>query len=189
MRFTLRGARLIDATTEIADSDITIDGEQIQAIGYASDTLDNVIDATNTLVMPGFIDVHTHGGGGFNLHTTDAEEIRGYARWVPQTGVTSFLIAVVGTPGALPEGQLRTAVEVMGDKELRAEPLGIHMEGPYISVKRRGAHLPSWLRSPDEAEIEHVLTLTQGHLRLITLAPELPGMRRHERLYSLALLT
>src|SRR5260221_14680960 len=56
MRFTLRGARLIDATTEIADSDITIDGEQIQAIGYASDTLDNVIDATNTLVMPGFID-------------------------------------------------------------------------------------------------------------------------------------
>lgn len=175
MRFTLRGARLIDATTEIADSDITIDGEHIQAIGYASDTLDNVIDATNTLVMPGFIDVHTHGGGGFNLHTTDAEEIRGYARWVPQTGVTSFLIAVVGTPGALPEGQLRTAVEVMGDKELRAEPLGIHMEGPYISVKRRGAHLPAWLRSPDEAEIEHVLTLTQGHLRLITLAPELPG--------------
>jgi N-acetylglucosamine-6-phosphate deacetylase len=175
MRFTLRGARLIDATTEIADSDITIDGERIHAIGYSSDPQGSVIDATNMLVIPGFIDVHTHGGGGFNLHTTDAEEIRGYARWVPQTGVTSFLIAVVGTPDALPEGELRAAVEVMSDKELRAEPLGIHMEGPYISVKRRGAHLPSWLRSPDEAEIEHVLALTQGHLRLITLAPELPG--------------
>ncbi|MFL5690211.1 MAG: amidohydrolase family protein, partial [Ktedonobacteraceae bacterium] len=92
MRFTLRGARLIDATTEIANSDITIDGEHIQAVGYASDIMDNVIDATNMLVMPGFIDVHTHGGGGFNLHTTDAGEIRSYARWVPQTGVTSFLI-------------------------------------------------------------------------------------------------
>lgn len=175
MRFTLRGARLIDATTEIADGDITIDDEHIHAIGYSPEPPGSVIDATNMLVMPGFIDVHTHGGGGFNLHTTDAEEIRRYARWVPQTGVTSFLIAVVGTPGALPEGELRAAVEVMSDKELRAEPLGIHMEGPYISVKRRGAHLPSWLRSPDEAEIEHVLTLTQGHLRLITLAPELPG--------------
>ena len=175
MRFTLRGAHLIDATTEIADGDITIDGEHIHAIGYSPEPPGSVIDATNMLVMPGFIDVHTHGGGGFNLHTTDAEEIRRYARWVPQTGVTSFLIAVVGTPGALPEGELRAAVEVMSDKELRAEPLGIHMEGPYISVKRRGAHLPSWLRSPDEAEIEHVLTLTQGHLRLITLAPELPG--------------
>jgi N-acetylglucosamine-6-phosphate deacetylase len=54
----------------------------------------SVIDATNTIVMPGFIDVHTHGGGGFNLHTSDAEEIDAYARWVPTTGVTSFLIGV-----------------------------------------------------------------------------------------------
>src|SRR5258708_17346358 len=58
MRFTLRGARLIDATTEIADSDITIEGEQIQVIGYASDTLPNVIDAPNHLVIQGCYDFH-----------------------------------------------------------------------------------------------------------------------------------
>jgi len=125
--------------------------------------------------MPGFIDVHTHGGGGYNLHTTDVNEMRGYAQWAPETGVTSFLIAVVGVPGSMPEKQLRAAVEALNDRVMGAEPLGIHLEGPYISVARRGAHQPSWLRKPDESETERLLALTQGHLRLITLAPELPG--------------
>jgi N-acetylglucosamine-6-phosphate deacetylase len=178
MRFTLHGVRLVDASTEISDGEITVDGTRIQALGSSTDTSGHVIDATEMLVMPGFIDVHTHGGGGFSLHTVDAEEIRGYTRWVPQTGVTSFLVGVVGTPGALPEGQLRAAVEAIESWEMEgrtAEPLGIHLEGPYINVVRRGAHLPAWLRMPDASETERVLALTNGYLRLLTLAPELPG--------------
>lgn len=176
MRFTLRGARLVDATMELPEGDITVDDMCIQAVGQAHDVLGSVIDATNTIVMPGFIDVHTHGGGGFNLHTSDAEEIDAYARWVPTTGVTSFLIGVVGIPGALPEAQLDAAVEAIERHQLTgAEPLGIHLEGPYINVLRRGAHVPQWLRIPDPAETERVLALSKGHLRLITLAPELPG--------------
>src|SRR5260370_35369145 len=127
------------------------------------------------IVMPGCIDVQTHWGGGYNLHTTDANEIRGYARWVPETGVTSFLIAIVGVSGSIPEQQLRAAIEVLNDRVIGAEPLGIHLEGPYISVARRGAHQPSWQRMPDEKETEQLLALTEGHLRLLTLAPELPG--------------
>src|SRR5712692_9847867 len=178
MRFTLRDAHLIDATTDIAHSDIIIDGTHIQAIGrpeYSPGEQDNIIDATDMLVMPGFIDVHTHGGGGYNLHTTDADEIRAYARWVPETGVTSFLIAVVGVAGSIPAQQLRAAVEALDDGVTGAAPLGIHLEGPYINVARRGAHQPSWLRMPDESETEQLLALTDGHLRLLTLAPELPG--------------
>jgi N-acetylglucosamine-6-phosphate deacetylase len=175
MRFTLRGARLIDATTELSESDITVDGARIQAIGSGSDSADSTIDAADMIVMPGFIDVHTHGGGGFNLHTTDVGEIHAYTRWAPETGVTSFLIGVVGIPSAVPEEQLCAAVKAIDSWEAGAEPLGIHLEGPYISVKRRGAHLPSWLRIPNEAETELVLGLTKGHLRLITVAPELPG--------------
>src|SRR5947209_9692090 len=109
MRFTLRGARLVDASMEMPEGDIDIDGTHIRAVGSSHDIQDCVIDATDTIVMPGFIDVHTHGGGGFNLHTTDAEEIRAYSRWVAGTGVTSFLVGVVGTPAALPEGQLSAA--------------------------------------------------------------------------------
>src|SRR5260370_11894458 len=126
------------------------------------------------LVMPGFIDVHTHGGGGYNLHTTDAGEIRSYARWVPETGVTSFLITIVGVAGSIPEQQLRAAVEALDDGVTGAAPLGIHLEGPYINVARRGAHQPSWLRMPGESETEQLLALTDGGLRLLTLSPEMP---------------
>ncbi len=178
MRITLRDAHLIDATTDIARGAITIDGMHIQAVEYpeySPGQQDSIIDVMDMIVMPGFIDVHTHGGGGYNLHTTDANEIRGYARWVPETGVTSFLIAIVGVSGSIPEQQLRAAIEVLNDRVIGAEPLGIHLEGPYISVARRGAHQPSWLRMPDENETEQLLALTDGHLRLITLAPELPG--------------
>src|SRR6266705_2759451 len=178
MRFTLRDAYLIDATTDISRGAITIDGTHIQAVEhpeYSDQQQEHSIDATGMIVVPGFIDVHTHGGGGYNLHTTDAGEIRAYARWVPETGVTSFLIAVLGVPGSIPEQQLRAAVEVLNGQVRGAEPLGIHLEGPYISVARRGAHQPSWLHMPDESETEQLLTLTDGHLRLLTLAPELPG--------------
>ena len=178
MRFTLRDAHLIDATTDISRGAITIEGTHILGVAcpaYSDEQQDNIIDATGMILMPGFIDVHTHGGGGYNLQTTDAGEIRAFARWVPETGVTSFLIVVVGVPDSLPEQQLKTAIDALDEQGKGAEPLGIHLEGPYISVAKRGAHLPSWLRMPDESETEQLLTITDGRLRLLTLAPELPG--------------
>src|SRR5713101_7131809 len=183
MRFTLRDARLIDAATDMARGAISIDGARIAAVeseegGNAMIRVpppDTTVDARGMIIMPGFIDVHTHGGGGYNLHTIHADEIRNFARWAPETGVTSFLIAVVGVPGSMPVQQLQTAVDALNGRGAGAEPLGIHLEGPYINVAKRGAHPPSWLRMPDESETEALLALTNGYLRLITLAPELPG--------------
>lgn len=183
MRFTLRNARLIDAATDLARGMIHIDGSRIEAVEsedgqdahHRVQQPDTIIDAQEMIIMPGFIDVHTHGGGGYNLHTTRAGEIHDFARWAPSTGVTSFLIAVVGIPGSMPVQQLQTAVDALETYGEGAEPLGIHLEGPYINVARRGAHPPAWLRLPDEAETETLLAVSKGHLRLITLAPELPG--------------
>ncbi|HEV7126062.1 MAG TPA: N-acetylglucosamine-6-phosphate deacetylase [Ktedonobacterales bacterium] len=193
MRLTLRGAHLIDATHDLPASDLTVADGRIVAVGPMAGPSDGhlardgrahetrareggvVVDVADMLLLPGFIDVHTHGGGGFNLHTAEAAEIQAYARWAPQTGVTGFLIGVVGTPDALPEAQLRAAVAAIEECDTGARPLGIHLEGPYINSVRRGAHMTSWLRMPDLAEAEHILALTRGHLRLVTLAPELPG--------------
>src|SRR5579872_3831056 len=111
MQFTLRGTRLVDATMDLTEGDITIDGAHIEQVGRDNPASGKVLDASQTIVVPGFIDVHTHGGGGFELHTTNADEIRHYARWATSTGVTSFLAGVVGVPGALPLAQLNAAVE------------------------------------------------------------------------------
>jgi N-acetylglucosamine-6-phosphate deacetylase len=178
MRFMLCGARLIDAAMDIARGSIIVDSVRIKAIereDEASDYQHTIIDASDMIIMPGFIDVHTHGGGGYNLHTTRVDEIHDYACWVPETGVTSFLIAVVGVPDSIPQQQLQTAVAALTTPMMGAEPLGIHLEGPYISVARRGAHPPAWLRLPEASETETLLALTAGYLRLITIAPELPG--------------
>ena len=183
MRFTLRNARLIDAATDLARGAISINGPRIEAVEsedgqdahHRVPQPDTIIDAQGMIILPGFIDVHTHGGGGYNLHTTRADEIRDFARWVPTTGVTSFLIAVVGVPGSMPAQQLQTAVDALEVCGEGAEPLGIHLEGPYINVARRGAHPPAWLRLPNESETETLLAISNGYLRLITIAPELPG--------------
>ncbi|HEX4202626.1 MAG TPA: N-acetylglucosamine-6-phosphate deacetylase [Ktedonobacteraceae bacterium] len=178
MHVTLRGARLVDATMDLSRGDITLAGATIQSVDEASSAGGVDVDATGALVVPGFVEVHTHGGGGYNLHTTKVEEVRLYARWAASTGVTAFLVTVVGVPNSMPDEQLRTAVQAVEQYAPdcgAAEPVGIFLEGPYINVKRRGAHPSIWLRLPNEPETEHLLTLTQGHLRLVTLAPELAG--------------
>lgn len=179
MRYALRGGLLMDAGGGMR-ADVTVEGGRIAGVGESQGDAVAVElgdAAGETLVTPGFVDVHTHGGGGFSLHTTDAGEARSYARWAPSTGTTAFLAGVVGVPGALPEAQLQAAAHAARrpDPEPCAEALGIHLEGPYISHERRGAHPPEWLRLPDPAETERVLQLAGGWLRLVTLAPELPG--------------
>ena len=161
---------------------ITIQGGRIVSVANdasVSDMIAPVLELPDSIVTPGFIDVHVHGGGGFNLHTTDPDEICAYARWAPSGGTTAFLIGTVGVAGGLPVEQLRAAVTAIemdsGEPSGSAEALGIHLEGPYINVVRRGAHDPAWLRTPDDGEITQILALTRGHLRLITVAPELPG--------------
>lgn len=175
MRLTFTHAQLVDAGGEQHDAALTIDGGRIVAVGADADSQTDTLDLSDMIVTPGFVDVHTHGGGSFNLHTTDADEIRAYARWTPETGTTAFLIGVVGVPATLPEAQLRAAIEAIETPGPGAEPLGMHLEGPYMSVTKRGAHDPSWLRTPEAAETERLLALTKGYLRLITLAPELPN--------------
>ncbi len=182
-RFVLRCGRLVSDGAESRDRYVVIENGTIVAVGEGIAADDAAtIALPNAIVTPGFIDVHTHGGGGFNLHTTDAEEIRNYARWAPTTGTTAFLVGTVGTPGGPPHEQVRAAVaaieadDVMhGGSPHSAENLGIHLEGPYMNVLRRGAHDPSWLRLPDEDEIAQLIEDAQGYLKLITVAPELPG--------------
>ncbi len=176
MPVTLANAQLLDGDQD-HHGNLVIDGSSIGAVGpeAAVAAAGSLVDLGGATIVPGLIDVHVHGGGGFALHTTDPDEIRGYARWVSSTGVTSFLAAVVGVPGGLPLPQLRTAAAAFTTPGTGAELLGIHLEGPFINPLRRGAHDRGWLRAPTSEATDAVLEAAAGALRTVTLAPELPG--------------
>ncbi len=180
MPITLANARLVDAALDNPGS-LVIDGLTLRAVGPDAVSEGVVVDLDGALVIPGFIDVHVHGGGGFSLHTTDSSEIAAYAHWVPATGTTSFLVAVIGVPDGLPEPQLGTAARAVTMGGPGAEPLGIHLEGPFINPLRRGAHDPAWLREPHPEATDRILAAADGHLRIVTLAPELPGAEAMQR--------
>jgi N-acetylglucosamine-6-phosphate deacetylase len=142
----------------------------------ASSSGDRHIDAGGRILAPGLIDIHVHGGGGFDLMTDDPEQVRGYARWVVSRGVTGFLISTSGRDHAAIVHRLRALSPLVGAPEPgSARALGFHLEGPYINPIRKGAFDPRWLRAPSVAEYNELFDASGGAIRQMTLAPELPG--------------
>jgi N-acetylglucosamine-6-phosphate deacetylase len=134
------------------------------------------LDMRGLTLIPGFIDVHVHGGNGITFGGTKApfEELRTYSKWVVCSGVTGYLCSL-----AAPD--TKSLLELVGKyaETMRmgiqgAEPLGIHLEGPYINLEKRGAFNPDWLRLPSLEETDAVLCAGNGWIRQVTLAPELP---------------
>jgi N-acetylglucosamine-6-phosphate deacetylase len=125
--------------------------------------------------VPGFIDIHVHGGGGFSLATRDPGEIEAHARWVVSHGVTSFLPTICA--GGFEEGLefMRTAARAAGSVNAGANVLGINSEGPFVNPERRGALPSAWISPPSAQGFERVVDAAEGQLRMMTLAPELPG--------------
>jgi N-acetylglucosamine-6-phosphate deacetylase len=161
---------------EIAAATVVLEEGHIAAVGegLAPPAGAEVIDLAGLSLVPGFIDLHVHGGGGFSLMTEDAEEIRSYARWVVSKGVTSFLTTLVPASRAQMERWLAT-VSVLGEKVGGAALLGAHLEGPFLNPKLKGALVSAALRPPDVAELLAYVQTAGGRLKIIVVAPELPG--------------
>ena len=177
MHTALTSARVLTPDEEIERGTVVIEDGRILEVGadLRPPPGAEVTQLPGTTLVPGFIDIHVHGGGGFSLATPDPEEIRSYARWVVAAGVTSFLASVVaGTPEEC-EASLRAVAGVAGPVAGGANLAGAHLEGPFVNHVRRGALPESWLRAPDPALMRRFVDAAGGHLRLLTMAPELPG--------------
>jgi N-acetylglucosamine-6-phosphate deacetylase len=142
-----------------------------------------VVDFGDGVLTPGFLDLHIHGGAGHDVTESDPESLSAVEQLIAKHGVTSYFPTTLTAPvdqilSALE--RLATAIESSGkpatDSEgLRATPLGIHLEGPFISHMRPGVHPPEDLLLPTLAWFERFWQAARGHIRMMTIAPELDG--------------
>ena len=128
-------------------------------------------------IAPAFIDIHTHGGHGITFGEGEnlAEELHAYSAWAATTGVAGFLLSIAA-PDALTLRHLVQQYAKILDRGSfpGAQPLGLHLEGPYLNPEQKGTFHPAWLRSPVIEEVRALLVDGRGWIRQMTLAPELP---------------
>ncbi|MCX6029506.1 MAG: N-acetylglucosamine-6-phosphate deacetylase [Chloroflexi bacterium] len=154
---------------QITETTLTIQGETIVAVTLGL-ALDADVTVAGTLV-PGFIDLQINGAYGYDF-TSDGETAARVSARLPETGVTSFVPTIITSPlAAYPE--LLRGVGVACEEATGSQILGVHLEGPYLSPKRAGAHNPASLRAIDEGEIED--WANPALVCIVTLAPELSG--------------
>jgi N-acetylglucosamine-6-phosphate deacetylase len=179
----LHTARAFTSAAEIPDAGILIRDDVIEAIGPREGM--NLpagaqeIHATQQTAIPGFVDVHIHGAGGHDVMEGTDAAMTAVARTIARHGTTSFVATTVtASPDDIcrsVEGIARYVATQYETDEARAEVLGVHYEGPFISAARRGVHPKEWIQPPSAELLDRFLQAAAGNARILTIAPELLG--------------
>jgi len=180
VRTTLMNARLLTPDEEIVDGAVVIEDRNILYAGHvdgAPGEKGSVHDVQERCITPGFIDIHVHGaeGSSFIAFEADADVLESYSCYAAARGVTGFLTSVAFADHA---GYMRAckAYPSLFEKGVSgAEPLGIHLEGPFLSLEKKATFPAHWLRKPSTDEMAEMLEAADGWIKQMTLAPELPG--------------
>ncbi|MEZ0362263.1 N-acetylglucosamine-6-phosphate deacetylase [Mycobacterium sp. pUA109] len=150
---------------------VQVSGGRIAGCGPGAPPQPADLDFPGAVIVPGFVDMHVHGGGGASYAAADGAEIARAATFHRRCGTTSTLASLVtAAPDALRDG-----VAALAEATRQQVVAGIHLEGPWLSAARCGAHRADALRAPDPAEVDALLAAGHGAIRMVTLAPELPG--------------
>ena len=186
MKTIFAARRLYTPVEEILDPLLVVEDGRIAEIssraGKEVPGKVTVVNFGDTVLVPGFLDIHMHGGAGLDLMRASQADLPRLGRFLTKHGVTGYFATTVAAPldstcAAL--DRLASAIEVAesaknGDP-VQARPLGIHLEGPFLSHKRRGVHPPENLVTPTIEVFERLCQAARGHVRMMTIAPEIPG--------------
>ncbi|SBT52299.1 N-acetylglucosamine-6-phosphate deacetylase [Micromonospora narathiwatensis] len=163
---TLRvSGKVVTPTGVIRQGCVEVAGDRIRAVAEYPSVRDG------HWIVPGFVDMHTHGGGGHTFTTGDAASAREAAGFHLRHGTTTLLASLVSSPLAL----MREATAAYRPLVESGVLAGIHFEGPYLSADRCGAQNPEFLRDPSTDELAELIELGGGAVRMVTLAPERDG--------------
>lgn len=176
MRTKIINGRIITPYRIIDNGTLVFEDDSIIYVGRSDIVCQDckVIDARGSYVSPGFVDIHTHGGGGHDFMDGTIEAFLGAARLHAEHGTTS----IVPTTVASSNDELKRTCEVFREAKVKnafgANLMGLHLEGPYFAPSQAGALDPKYLRNPQKKEYEEVLGLSQDIVRW-SIAPELDG--------------
>ncbi|MEO8266308.1 MAG: N-acetylglucosamine-6-phosphate deacetylase [Ilumatobacteraceae bacterium] len=159
----IRARRLFTGAEEFTPGELEIVDDRVVSVGIPGRGRPDV--EVDTLV-PGFVDVHNHGGGGVNFSDDPLAAVAGHR----QHGSTTIVASLVSQPIEVLESHLRTLAPFVADGVLG----GIHLEGPWLSPDYKGAHAEAALCDPTLEDVDRLLDAGQGTVRMITLAPERP---------------
>ena len=169
----LRAARAVDARGTTDDAWILLDGDAIAAVGSGREApaADRTVDLGDATLVPGFVDLHVHGGAG-GSHDDGAEGIRAAVALHRRHGTTRSVLSLVANP--VPD-LVRSLGVIRAAMATDPTVLGAHLEGPFLSPNAAGAHAHEHLVDPTPARVEALLAAGEGVLRQVTIAPELDG--------------
>jgi N-acetylglucosamine-6-phosphate deacetylase len=169
--FVITGGRVAGQNRVLDDGWLAISGGVITEVGTGTPPEGTHVEVDGALVVPGFVDTHCHGGGGGSFSSGDPEELLRAVLAHRRHGTTTMLASLVSDPIRELCHQISALHELVEDGQIA----GIHLEGPFISKARCGAHDPAALLEPDTATVNALLTSGRDAVRMVTLAPELHG--------------
>ena len=162
---------LVTGDEVLAPGWLDIDGSTVVAVGPGEPPRPADVDLGAATVVPGFVDMHCHGGGGAAFTEATPEATRRAVELHRRHGTTAMMASLVSAHPA----DLLNQVERLREHVQEGLVVGIHLEGPWLAPKRCGAHEPAALRDPDPTEVEALLEAGRGTIRMVTIAPELEG--------------
>jgi len=174
-RIWLHSGRIVTPTEIVNGGSVLIDDGVIAKVtdgtGPPPDRVDEAVDLAGGPVLPGFIDLHVHGGGGATFDDGRDSIATGLATHRANGTTRSLISLVTASPDDM-EMAVRAAADHAADDPF---VLGLHLEGPFLSVDRRGVHDPRSLRHPDPVLLQRLLRAGEDRVKVVTIAPELPG--------------
>ena len=169
--FLLAGGRVVTPDGVLDPGWIRVAGDVIDAVGSGPVSEHPEVDLRGQWVLPGFVDMHVHGGGGASFTEGTSDQARRAAAFHRGQGSTTMLASLVTAPISELEARAGLLAGLADDGVIA----GLHLEGPFLSPARRGAQDPRYMIAPDVTLFQRLNAAARGHLRVITVAPELPG--------------